>query len=55
MLAASPFNGMYSSHDSEKIKNGRPSLDCGENQPLFFVALYQVSHCCYSGYLTFPL
>jgi len=27
---------------------------CEENQWPFFVALYQVSHCCYSDYLTFP-
>jgi len=43
---------IYSSHDCGVIKHGGLSLD---SQSLFFVASYQVSLCCYSGYLTFLL
>jgi len=55
-LADSPFNDMYS-HTMQWNMADRAWILEVWRKPVTvpFVALYQVSLCCYSGYLTFPL
>jgi len=45
---------IHNSRDSDKIKYGGPSQDCGSMKKTSR-ASYQVSLCCYSDYLTFFL